>query len=147
MSLFYSAATRGFYDDEVHAELPADAVPITAARHAELIAAQETGAEIVPSDRGTPIIHRHKPTAEELRAKLLAETDREANRRILAISPIWQQMNDMRQPSDAGMERFVAIDAVRAASNAVERAIAACPAAQLTDFTVSTHTLWPEDVS
>lgn len=147
MSLFYSAATGGFYDDAVHAELPADAVPITAARHAELIAAQETGAEIVPSERGTPVIHRHKPTAEELRAKLLAETDREANRRILAISPIWQQMNDMRQPSDGGMERFVAIDAVRAASNAVERAIAVCPAADLAAFSVSPHTLWPKDAA
>lgn len=53
----------------------------------------------------------------------------------------------MRQPSDAGMVRFIAIDAVRAASNAVERAIAACPAAKLDAFTVSTHTLWPKDAA
>lgn len=38
MSLFYSAASNGFFDDRIHATLPADDVPIAAERHAELLA-------------------------------------------------------------------------------------------------------------
>lgn len=50
----------------------------------------------------------------------------EAGRRIEAIAPIWRQLNDLRESSEAGAARFAAIDAVRAWSDALEaRAVAA----------------------
>ena len=39
---------------------------------------------------------------------------------IIAIAPIWQQLNDIRQPSPEGDARFAAIDAVRTKSDADE---------------------------
>ncbi len=55
MSLFYSASTRGFYDDALHASLPADAVPITDAQRANLLAAQSEGKVIEADVNGLPV--------------------------------------------------------------------------------------------
>lgn len=51
--LFYSAATGGFYDPAVHAELPADASEITPEQHAALLQAQAQGLVIVPAADGS----------------------------------------------------------------------------------------------
>lgn len=56
---------------------------------------------------------------------LLVAIKAEAARRIEAISPGWQQTNDLRLPSTAGAARFAAIDAVRAWSNQLEATAAA----------------------
>lgn len=37
MGLYFSASTRGFYDDAIHATLPADAQPITEQVRAHLL--------------------------------------------------------------------------------------------------------------
>ena len=44
----------------------------------------------------------------------------EAERQILAIAPLWKQLNDIREPSPEGNARLAAIDAIRAQSNADE---------------------------
>lgn len=46
-----------------------------------------------------------------------------AEEQILAIAPIWRQLNDIREPTPEGDARLAAIDAIRAQSNAAEAAI------------------------
>lgn len=54
--MFYSKATRGFYDSGIHGEnMPADVVEVSADDYAALLAAQSEGLEIVPDASGFPI--------------------------------------------------------------------------------------------
>lgn len=55
MGLHFSASTRGFYDDAIHATLPADAKPITEQVRANLLAAQSAGKVIEADADGFPI--------------------------------------------------------------------------------------------
>ena len=55
MSLFYSASSRGFYDDAIHSSMPADAVPITSQVRQALLEAQSAGKQIEPDGNGFPI--------------------------------------------------------------------------------------------
>jgi hypothetical protein len=124
---------------------PEGAVEIGDARHGELIEALGEGRAIDVDARGRPVlVRRQRPAAEELRAGLRAAIRREAAQRIRAVSPEWQQLNDLRTPSDAGAVRFARIDAIRAASNAIEDLASGLPVADLAAFPIATHTLWPE---
>ena len=77
MTLFYSATARGFFDDGLHKALPADAVPITAERHAQLMAAQSEGRLIKAGNGGAPVvIERPGLTPEQALAALRAERNR-----------------------------------------------------------------------
>lgn len=142
MAIFYSPSLRGFFDPKIHDPMPEDAVRVAAKRHAELLAAQEAGGEIVPDTKGRPAIRR--PGAEELRTALLAQVKREASRRIEAISPVWRQLNDQREPSEAGTRRFALIDAVRSASTLIEDQLDATPVKALESFPVRDNPLWPQ---
>lgn len=54
--VYYSSSTNGFYISEIHSDaIPADAVEITAARHAELLTAQSAGFQIQPGPDGAPV--------------------------------------------------------------------------------------------
>lgn len=55
MSIYYSASTRGFYDDSIHAALPADAKPITEQVRENLLAAQSAGKVIEADADGFPV--------------------------------------------------------------------------------------------
>lgn len=55
MSLFYSASSRGFYDDAIHATLPADAQPITEQVRENMLAAQSAGKIIEADADGFPV--------------------------------------------------------------------------------------------
>lgn len=143
MALFYSPSAPGFFDDAIHATLPSDAIAITSARHAELLAAQAAGADIVTGPNGRPHIRRHTPSIADRRAAMTAMVKREAARRINVISPIWRQLNDMRDPGPDAAARFAAIDAVRATSQAVEAQIAAATLAQLAALDIANHPAWP----
>lgn len=147
MGISYSASTSGFYDSDIHGEnVPADAVPISPARHAELLDAQAEGARIVPGKGGRPAIDNRPPPAAERRAALTLAIRREAARRIEAISPLWQQLNDLRDPgSDGASIRFAAIDDVRVASNAIEAEMRALPAGDLANFSIATNPAWPQE--
>ena len=69
MAILFSAATGGFYDTDVHAVIPAGAVPVTDARWLELIEGQEAGFEIVADQNGDPqLVQPSPPTAAQLRA-------------------------------------------------------------------------------
>jgi hypothetical protein len=82
--MLYSKTTGGFYDRAVHrASIPADAIEITVAEHADLLASQSLGMRIAAQSDGRPaIIDPPAPTAEQLatqarkkRDALIAEAD------------------------------------------------------------------------
>jgi len=143
MTIFYSPSRRGFFDPKVHDPMPADALRVSQKRYAELLAGQERGAQIVPSANGKPTLEW--PPAVDPRADLIRRIKREARRRIEAISPPWRQLNDMRRPSKAGQARFARIDAIRAASAAIEAEVAALPPTALGSFDLRGHAAWPAD--
>lgn len=145
MAIFYSASTPGFFDDSIHAALPADAVQVTDDEHQELLAAQGAGAAISAGSDGAPRARMPSLTIAQRRAMAVRQVKREAARRIDGIAPIWRQLNDQRAPSDAGAARFAAIDAVRAASDAIEAQIAGAAKAALVALDIPNHPLWPAE--
>lgn len=72
--MFYSASHGGFYSQEIHGDnIPAGAVEITDARHAELLAGQAAGQCIVADEAGCPVLADFPaPTADEVRAQFTA---------------------------------------------------------------------------
>ena len=142
MSIFYSAGWAGFFDSNVHASIPDDAVQITAKRHADLISQQEAGGTIVADAKGRPVIEKLR--AEDLRSRLIMQVKAEAARRIEEISPIWRQLNDMRQPSEEGGIRFDQLDAVREAGAMIERQLQDLKASMLSDVPIRDNPIWPQ---
>lgn len=75
----YSKLTGGFYSAEIHtpAQIPADAVEITAAEHAALLAAQASGKAIIADMAGKPIAVDRLSTLTlvQVRAEKLAQLD------------------------------------------------------------------------
>jgi len=93
----------------------------------------------------------------ELREIATRMVKSEARRRILAIASLERQANDnaaialtgsawaQSPEATAARDRRTRIDAIRAASNAIEAVIARMPAANLKAFDASTHPLWPSE--
>lgn len=61
MTKFYSKSTGGFYSDEVHAEIPKDAVQIDDSRWQYLLDGQSQGQEIVSDPAGNPFLKTPAP--------------------------------------------------------------------------------------
>jgi hypothetical protein len=149
---FYSPSTGGFYTPEIHGDvMPADVVQITARKHAALLEAQAQGAEIVDSDKG-PVAHLPKVTRADLVAVAVRRIKREARRRILAVASLERQSNDnarlaLYDRTDpefrAASERRLRIDAIRAASNAIEGDAADLDLAALKGFHPAHSSRWP----
>lgn len=139
--LLWSAATRSFYLCGVSSAVPDDVVPIAAEDHASLLADLANGAILVACpETGKPLAQRPTPTVQEIHRAIRAESQR----RILLISPIWRQLNDLRSPSAEGVARFAAIDVVRTASDAIEElASAVSDPTALAEFPVAENPLWP----
>lgn len=78
--MFYSKTTGGFYTAEIHgSNIPVDAVEITNADHAALLAAQSAGKRIEPDINGYPVaVDPPPPTLAEAQAAALAAIDAEA---------------------------------------------------------------------
>ncbi|MEJ7933655.1 hypothetical protein WG907_05190 [Sphingobium sp. AN558] len=141
--IYFSPSTRGFYDARLHSARPSDAVAISPARHKAMLDGQAKGLQIIASANGRPTLKAR--AAVDPRAVLLRRVKREAARRIGAVAPVWRQLNDQREPSAAGAARFAAIDAIRAASDAIEATIAAAPTQALAAIDVANHLLWPAE--
>lgn len=80
MGRHYSAARRGFFNDQVHETLPGDALEVADAQWSSLLDQQSAGATIVPGPDGKPIAVG--PSLEERAVRLrtarnraLSETD------------------------------------------------------------------------
>ncbi|MBB3346036.1 hypothetical protein [Sphingomonas sp. BK069] len=154
MTLHYSARRNAFFDSAVQAELPDDARAITAEQHQQLLAGQSRGEVITAGDDGSPTNRAPVETADQLRARLVAGTKREAARRIAAIAPLWHQLNDWRAlaaatgDARAAIERrFAAIDAVRAASNRLEAELQTMTPRQLARVDLTDDSHWTEQTS
>lgn len=163
MGLFYSPSSGGFYDDAIHSTVPADAVPITAAAHAALMAYQASGRKITfDAAKGKPVaLAPPEPLLAERRALQLGAVRAEAGVRIEALVPLWRQSNDnasigelaWRDPDTLSSdqveqlrqarERRASIDAVRDASNELEVAIGAMTVAELKALDVTLPVHWP----
>jgi hypothetical protein len=85
MTIFYSAAQRGFYDSRIHKSLfsddeeplgiIADAVQITAEEHSRLLAGNSAGKEITAASNGYPTLTDPDPSKEELWTSARMERD------------------------------------------------------------------------
>jgi hypothetical protein len=148
MTLFFALfdGRPAFFDADIHgAAVPESAVEVTPARHAELLDAQAQGKEIYAGKGGHPRARRRRQDAETIRAGLLLQVKREAQRRIDLVSPQWRQLNDLRVPSEAGDRRFASIDAIRAASDQIEAALDAADSRDLSAFNPSDRPEWPAE--
>jgi hypothetical protein len=66
MVVFYSPSVRGFFSPDGRPPIPSDAVEISDEQHANLIAGQTTGHEIVPGENGFPArVSPPVPTPEQ----------------------------------------------------------------------------------
>lgn len=150
MTKFFSPSTGGFYDAALHAAMPGDVIEITAAEHRALLDRQSEGGTIAANGDGIPVATIPRVTIGDRRARLMSEVRSEASRRILAVAPIWRQINDVRDLAaadtaqhDAILARIAAIDAVRAASDVLEAAIVAMNSTQLAALDPADSTHWP----
>jgi len=74
--LYYSKSTGGFYDTAIHGDIPANAVEITEAEHAALLAAQASGQSIQAGEDGRPVaVARPAPDAGQLAIRIRAARD------------------------------------------------------------------------
>ena len=85
----YSVSTGGFYEPSIHAKIPADAVKITEAAHAALLAGQAKGRVIAADDNGIPVL-ADRPAAS---ASVLAAAARRQRDWLLSASD-WTQLPD-----------------------------------------------------
>jgi hypothetical protein len=162
MTMFYSAAARGFYDSRIHKVLPADAVAITFDQHTQLLADQSDGAVIQPDMDGvTPCARKVILSLDTRRGIAIGSVKMEARRRILAVASIEQQTNDNATLAraalgsvvigakvdaaslNAAVARRTAIDVIRNASDILEASIAKMTASKLATFVVSADANWP----
>lgn len=125
-------------------QAPEGAVAISGRRHAALVEALAEGRSVTPGRNGKPRAEARRVDSAQQRAQLVAAIKREAARRIGQVSPIWQQLNDIRAPSAEGQRRLAQIDAIRAASNAIEGMLADVSPRDLGAFPVSSNPAWPE---
>lgn len=88
--IYFSAATGGFYDDAIHAQMPGDVRPVDAITHLALLDAQTGGMTIAPDANGDPqaVDPVSLLTTEELMERLRADRDR------LLSACDWTQMPD-----------------------------------------------------
>jgi len=159
MSHHWSPSTGGFYHAEIHGSgMPEDAVAISAKRHAQLLAGQSAGRAIVADANGKPsLTPAVRTTVATLRSYAGMDIRTEARRRILAVASIERQSNDnavfaLRALAldaagtfDAAWSRRQRIDAIRAASNALEAKIATWAAPALSQLDVTDAAYWPAE--
>lgn len=146
--IHYDPATSTFHDAGIPGVVvPDDAIAITPARHAQLLEGLAAGRAIVIDAQGRPQLTRGAATLDTLRAHAVLQIRAEARRRILQVASEQRQLNDVAliaraallrlQPSidgaavDAALARLDAIDAIRAASNAAQDAVATLSRARL----------------
>jgi len=136
--IYFDPATRGFLERGMQ-PIPARAVAITIARHAELLDGQAQGAEIVAGDKGRPALRWPSSSIEARRAQAVGLVRIEARRRSNAIADLAQRADDNADIARAAiqialegattidvapaLDRGRAIDTVRARAAALEAGV------------------------
>lgn len=158
MSTFYSATTGGFYHRQLHAELPADAVAVSAREHSRLLAGQAEGRTIV-ARHGRPVLAAAAAArVSDVRDRLAGLTARETRTRILAVASLVRQFNDTAEIAMAALQvatagattidtqgaidRRVRIDGLLTIGADLQQRIAKMPARDLADFDPTDPTHW-----
>lgn len=152
MTEFYSPSRGGFFDDQINRSIPDDCLALKPGQRQALHAALATGKVIrVTAAGAVQAVAPPPPDPDDRRARLHVAVKREASRRILAVAPMWQQINDLRilttaddtANRDAARSRGAAIDAIRAASNVLDAAIDTMGARALAQIDVTSDGHWP----
>jgi hypothetical protein len=144
MSIFFSPSACGFFHADIHAEIPADAVAISEARHRELLDGQAGGSSIVAGADGRPRLDRPaKPHLAERRSHAVQLVKAAAADQIERTAPAWRQLNALRGPAGAADPLFSRIDAIRMASDEIEAAVCRMTSAQLESFDPRDPAHWP----
>lgn len=89
--LYFSGETAGFYDSDVHAVMPPDAVEITVEERAAALAAMAPGKRIAAGPDGKPLLVDALPTPAEAAALLRRRRDqllRDSDRTQIPDFPI-----------------------------------------------------------
>lgn len=159
----FSASTGGFYHLDIHGDrVPADAVPVSTARHRELLAAQAGGRTIVAGAGGRPVL---APLAHDgvkrARARAAGAVRREARRRTLAVATFERQVRDAADLACAALQvastgstsidlagpldRRKRIDALRAAAAALALQVDQLGEAGVARLDVTDDQYWPPE--
>lgn len=108
MDLFYSPRRGGFFAAEIHGEVPPDAVPVSAERHAELLAGQSEGLRIVAGAQGEPVLLDPPPPGPEPVPEVVQLWQ---FRREVRARGWWDRMADaigaLPQPARADAEEWI----------------------------------------
>ena len=141
MTHWYSPSRRGFgliiWGKK---KRPKDAIDISAEEHAALFPPGQPTREIETGPDGKP---RWKlASIDDQRADAIFAVKAEAKRRIEAVLPLHKQMNAMRVGGPDADAAFQKIDAIRAASNLIEKDIA--DSEMPLDVPVTDHPAWLE---
>jgi hypothetical protein len=83
--IYYSASTRGFYDNYLHDSIPADAIEITDDEHRSLLTEQSAGKQITADDGGRPVARERVETSEQAQARLTAAIQRHLDAQAQAL--------------------------------------------------------------
>ncbi len=70
MARYYALSAHGFFDSEIHTNLPADAVEISEDEHHALLDAQTKGLVIEADENGFPVARARVASPEEQQASL-----------------------------------------------------------------------------
>lgn len=149
----YSPSTGAFYHTDMHGDaIPADAIAISEQTHASLMSAQARGAEIVMSPTEGVIARMPGQDRETLLGLAIRRVQGHARKRILAVASLERQSNDLAamilgaagEPEhDQALDRRRQIDAIRAASNAIESDLNDLDPGALAVFNPSHSPRWP----
>ncbi|MCP8687745.1 phage tail assembly chaperone [Marinobacterium sedimentorum] len=95
MSIYYSAATQGFYDARIHGKrIPEDGVEITREQHQALLKGQSRGTRITARADGHPVLaERPAPPVEEQAEQARRKRDRLLATEIDTLNPL--RISDM----------------------------------------------------
>ncbi len=155
MTEYFSPLRGGFFDDRFNPEIPADAIALVPGQRQSLFEALNRGDTVTATKSRKLKTSRPRIDLDLMRNRMHAAVKREASRRILAIAPMWQQLNDLRalaadqleqgeEATRAGaLARGASIDAVRAASNALDAAIDTMGTRALAQLDVTSACHWP----
>lgn len=103
--MFYAKSPNGFYTPEIHgANIPADAIEITAEAHAALLAGQSTGQRIVADAEGRPVLaDPPAPTPAEIWERIKAERDRRTETGGYLVAGKWFHSDQKSRSQQLGL--------------------------------------------
>lgn len=98
--MLYSPSTNGFYDEQIHTNLPADAKEVSNEDYKYLLQGQAQGSIIKPDEAGNPVLVEVVVDQQAIinaeSRKYLADTDWYVVRQTETGAPIPQEILDAR---------------------------------------------------